>query len=57
MRPGRAGFLKVIGGQPVVVRADEVFEKEPGAAGQAAQGSLLLCREGLGQMTEGWQMR
>jgi hypothetical protein len=27
-------FLEMVGGQPMVFRPDEVFEKQPGGAGQ-----------------------
>ena len=35
-------LLKMVGGQPVVFRADELFKIEPGAASQAAQLSTLI---------------
>ena len=39
-------FLKVIRGQPVIFGANEPLVKEPGSAGQAAQLTVLVFRQG-----------
>jgi len=38
-------FLVVVRGQPVVLRSDEILEKQPGAPGQAVQRGALGCGE------------
>src|SRR5258708_34349845 len=45
-------FLKMVWGQPVVVRANILFEKCPGTAGQAAQLLSLALRNWGGFMTD-----